>query len=133
MPLIVRTYIKTALVYLVVSLLVAMIMGFVPQLAPLRPVYIHLLIVGWITQLIMGVALWMFPKYSREQPRGSETLAWETYALLNMGLVLRAIGEPLLLVQPGYVASGMLALSSVLQLLAGWSFVYNTWDRVKGR
>lgn len=50
--------------------------------------------VGWVTQMIIGVAFWMFPKYTRERPRGSEALAWITYVLLNVGLLLRAIAEP---------------------------------------
>jgi len=28
----------------------------------LFPVYIHLLVFGWLTQLIFGVIYWMFPK-----------------------------------------------------------------------
>ncbi len=46
---------------------------------------------GWATQLIGGVALWMFPPLSREQPRGDERLGWFAYGALNGGLLLRAV------------------------------------------
>jgi hypothetical protein len=48
----------------------------------------------------MGIVFWMFPKWSRERPRGSEGLAVVTYALLNLGLLLRVIGEPARAVDP---------------------------------
>ena len=97
----------------------------------LWPTYVHLLVVGWLTQLIFGVAYWMFPRYSAERPRGSERLSWITFALLNLGLLLRAIAEPWhALAGRG---AGLLVGSAVLQVLAGWTFVWNTWPRIRER
>jgi hypothetical protein len=31
------------------------------SIAGMFPVYLHLLNFGWLTQLLFGVALWMFP------------------------------------------------------------------------
>jgi len=136
MPLIVRWYLKTSLVYLVAALLVGVassLQGISPIPAGLGPVYIHLLVVGFITQLIFGVALWMFPKYSNTNPRGKEPLAWASYALLNAGLILRAVGEPLAAFQPGSWTGWLLVASALGQWLAGISFAANTWGRVKGK
>jgi hypothetical protein len=36
--------------------------------ALLWPTYLHLLVLGWLTQLIFGVAFWMFPRYSARNP-----------------------------------------------------------------
>lgn len=58
------------------------------------PVFFHFFMVGWVAQLIFGVVFWMFPKYSREKPRGSERIGWAVFWLLNLGLVLRLVGEP---------------------------------------
>jgi hypothetical protein len=139
MPPLTRWFIRTALAYLVAALLVGLglALGAVVTLPPvfgtLQPVYFHLLMVGWVTQLIFGVVVWMFPKYSSEQPRGNERLGWATYVLLNAGLLLRAVGEPLSAAQLAGGAGWLLAASAVLQLLAGWAFVANTWARVKER
>jgi hypothetical protein len=97
----------------------------------LFPVYIHLLVFGWLTQLIFGVIFWMFPKASVEKPRGSETLGWWTYALLNIGLLLRAIAEPVQSTQANLISGWTLVLSALLQFLAGLLFVVNSWGRVK--
>jgi hypothetical protein len=101
--------------------------------AYLRPVHLHFFTVGWATQLIFGVAYWMFPKYSREKPRGSEGLAWATFGLLNSGLVLRVLGEPMNALRPGAGWAWLVAASALTQWLAGMAFVVNTWSRVKER
>jgi hypothetical protein len=89
--------------------------------------------VGWVAQLIFGVVYWMFPRYSREKPRGSEGQAIATFILLNIGLVCRAVGEPIHALWPGVLWGWLVALSAVLQWLAGMVFVVNTWARVKER
>lgn len=132
-----RWYIKSALVFFVAALLVRLVQA-VNSLLPfstaagsLGPVYFHFFLVGWVTQLIFGVVYWMFPKYSTTKPRGSELLAWITFWLLNIGLVLRAVGEPLQTLNPSELSGWMLAASAVLQWLAGMGFIANTWPRVK--
>lgn len=99
----------------------------------LRFAYAHLLTMGWITQLIIGVGYWMFPKYSRAHPRGSDTLGWACFVLLNAGLILRAISEPRVAANAKPDFGWVLALSAALQGIAGWLFVINTWPRIKGR
>ena len=137
MPVIVRWYLKTALVMFLLALLVGVVQnlsGIFPYLfSGLGPVYFHLLMVGWVTQFILGVALWMLPKYSMEKPRGNETLSWAVYILLNVGLLVRALSEPLNYRFPGTTWGWLLVFSAVLQWLAGLLFVVNAWRRVKGK
>ncbi len=139
MPRLTRYFIKAGLIYFVIGLFVGVllvagpIIRLPPQLTALFPVYLHLLVVGWITQLIVGVAYWMFPKYSKEQPRGDAHLSWAIFVLLNTGLVLRFIVEPVVSAQPGDRLGWLLLISALCQLLAGWGFVFNIWARVKER
>jgi cbb3-type cytochrome oxidase subunit 1 len=139
MPTLTRWFVKASLVYFIAALLSGVILalravldlpGF---LNGLGPVYFHLFMVGWVSQLIFGVVYWMFPKYTSENPRRSESLAWATWGLINMGLVLRTFGEPLMAAQPQAGYGWILAVSAVLQWLAGLAFVANTWGRVKER
>src|SRR5262245_10299696 len=92
------------------------------------PTALHLLVVGWLTQMVFGVAFWLFPRYRADRPRGSEPLGWVVFGSLNLGLLLRVLAEP------GFVTVGIGALlvgSGVLQLAAGLGFAINTWPRVK--
>lgn len=117
---------------LIVGLLLAMQSIFnLASVGGLFPIYIHLLVFGWLTQLVFGVVYWMFPKYSASMPRGSEALGWWTYALLNIGLLLRAIAEPVQAVQPDPIAGWTLVVSAGLQFLSGLTFVLNSWKRVR--
>ena len=125
MPPLTRWYIKLSLVYLVAALAASVWQAAGGPLW-LTPIYIHLFVVGWITGMIFGVAYWMFPKYSKEQPRGMNGLAVATFTLLHAGLLLRIVAEPL-------EAGGLLILSAVSQWLAGVGFIANTWPRVKER
>jgi len=130
MPLLTRTFIKTAVVYFMVALLLGVFMV-ARSKTGLFPVYIHLFVFGWLTQLIFGVIYWMFPKYSKANPRGYEVLGWVAYSTLNMGLILRAIVEPLHAVQASDASGILMVVSAILQWLSGLAFVVNTWPRIK--
>jgi len=139
MPRLTRYFIKTALVYLAVAVAIGLLLAarstveLPPELLALTPVYFHLFMVGWVMQLIFGMLFWMLPKYSRERPRGPERLAWAAYVLINTGLILRVIGEPLVAVRSDLGAGWLLVLSALLQLIGGWAFIAAVWPRVKAR
>jgi hypothetical protein len=138
-PPLTRWFIKSALLYFVASLLVGVVLAVPgaaerwPVVAALTPAYFHLFMVGWIAQMIFGVAYWMFPRYSREAPRGSEPLALATYVLLNAGLLARVVAEPMAAVAAGPAWGVVLVAGGVLQWLAALAFAANTWARVKER
>jgi cbb3-type cytochrome oxidase subunit 1 len=139
MPVLTRWYIKSSLLFFGVGMLLGVILAIrIPlrlsdSIGAFSPVYFHMFMVGWVTQLIFGVVFWMFPKYSREKPRGSESLGWSAFWLLNIGLVLRVIAEPAQALNPAPTWGWLLAVSAVLQWLAGMVFVINTWGRIKER
>jgi Trk-type K+ transport system membrane component len=139
MPLLTRWYIKSALAYLVAALLLAIVLALPNELNPpsfiqfMNPAYFHLFLVGWVTQMIFGVIYWMFPIITRTRPRGNEQLGWVSFTLLNVGLLLRVVGEPLTSTHPETWYGWLLAISALLQWLAAVIFVVLAWPRVKDR
>jgi hypothetical protein len=137
MPSLARWYIKTALLYLAASLLVGVWIAAGRLLEAggpaqvLWPGYLHLLTVGWLTQLIFGVAYWLFPRHSKERPYGDTRLPALAYGGLNLGLLLRLVAEPAVVWQPSPAWSGALAASALVQWLAGMTFAVYLWKRVK--
>jgi len=137
LPVLTRLWIKTALIYFLLALLLGIVLagqnaGLIHlPVQGLFPSYIHFLVVGWISQLIIGVVFWMFPKYTQEKPRRSDTLGWVTYVTLNLGLVLRLAGEPLHATAQSVTGGWLMVGSAVLMFTAGTAFVVNTWGRVK--
>ena len=143
-PLLTRCFLKTAMVYFVASscfggyLLVAV--GLRHAASPVwQPVYWHMLLVGWLMQLIFGVAFWMFPppagkpRPTHPPPQRFPALAWFTYAALNGGLLLRVVVEPWHGIRPHSGLGWLLVVSAVLQVAAGWTFVITIWSRIRGR
>jgi cbb3-type cytochrome oxidase subunit 1 len=139
MPKLTRWFLKSSLISFILALFIALLqaarslLALPPGISALSPIYFHLFMLGWVAQLIFGVVYWMFPKLSKENPRGSERAGWLTFWFLNFGLAARVIAEPLVVSNPHPFWRWVLALSAVLQWLAGMLFAANTWGRVKGR
>lgn len=130
MPELSRWFIRTALAYLLVSLLVGVAQPSLADGLIVWPTYVHLLVLGWLTQLIFGVAYWMFPRYPGMNSAWRDRTGWAAYGSLNLGLILRAFAES----GPNSASrSGWLLFSALLQLAAGWAFVVLAWPRVRGR
>jgi len=139
MPTLTRWYIKSALIYFVAALLLGLVLALptsvnLPDIfRSMTPTYFHLFLVGWVTQMIFGVIYWMFPIITRAQPRGNERLAWASYVFLNVGLLLRVVGEPLNWAYPESFIGWVLPISALLQWFAAVFFVILSWPRVKDR
>lgn len=148
MPLTSRVLIKASILYLGIGavlgalLLVNRWLPLNPKIVLLKASHVQVLLAGWLTQLIMGVAWWLFPPLPRhsdaERPvrrgqiqRGSEALFWATVVCLNAGVLFRAIFDPLYnwtQVRAYQVLSG---LSGLLLLAAAVFFVANMWGRTR--
>ena len=105
MPVEARWFVKTSLVCLLASSMLGTLQfgwGALfgsPAPAWLRPLHLHLATVGWLINMVFGVALWMFPMPKgamREgRPRYSKGAAVLCFAAINGGLALRVAAEPL--------------------------------------
>ena len=140
MPAISRLLIRTGAAYLAVGMGCGVLAVLPPDLLPaaagrgLSMATVHLLTVGWITQLIFGVALWMFPRPGRPRSLPDRTLDRVAWALLNAGLLARLAVEPGWTVAPGGTAwRWTLLVSAVLQWGGVLYFAARLWPRVRSR
>ena len=125
---------RCALVYLVVGMgigswmLIEKARGIVPS--PAWPdLYAHLFLVGFLLLLVMGVAFWMFPRVRGQRPgRGG---GWVAFALLNAGLLLRVLAEPLLDAGGGTFWRWVLGLAAVLPTVGIAVFALTILPRVR--
>lgn len=150
MPTTSRLFVKASLIYFGVGAVIGsllLINRWVPLATPilaLRASHIQVLIAGWLTQLIMGVAWWLFPPLAlRRLPdaprsirrgqaqRGSEPLFWVAFGCLNAGILLEAIFAPLYTWTKVSVFSQLAGISDLLLLLAALTFVINMWNRIR--
>ncbi|NUM75208.1 hypothetical protein HUU40_12670 [candidate division KSB1 bacterium] len=139
MPQTVRWFIRTSAVYLVLTFLAGAIFLYHNWLIGPAPrvwviVHLHMGLVGWLVNIVIGVGLWMFPLNKDAFPDGGGRymlpLARTCYFGLNLGLAARLILEPLFSYTQNNFAGGLLALSGVPQFIAASIFLYIVWKRV---
>lgn len=133
MPLEARWYIKTALLYLALGLGLGLVRaaqaaGLLPgAAAALWLPQLHVITVGWLTQLIFGVAYWLFPRPTTEDWGAAAMGA--AYGMLNVGLTLRLICAPVEISSPFH--SWGVITAAVLQWGASLLLVGYFWRRVR--
>ena len=125
MPRVSAWFVRASLCHLVLGFTVGALLladkgvPFAPALWGLRSAHVEVLLMGWMVQFVMGVAVWIFPRFVvRRSPQRSAVTAWLAFALLNAGVVCAAIGG-------GWGAAGRLA-----EIGAAASFVAHLWGRV---
>lgn len=90
----------------------------------LLPLHIEFLMFGFISQLVMGIAFWILPRFSGGL-RGNESNYWVTIIFMNIGLWM--VGGESWFGQPGW----LLLVGRVFEGLAALLFTLNSWLRVK--
>lgn len=133
--------VKTSLIWMLAGFVIGGLM-LVDHMVPgnwrawLLPTHGHMLFVGWFVQFVIGIAFWLLPRKRRpELPLGyGEHKAFIALAMLNLGLLMRVVAEPLWRDRrEGIVIDSLLAGSSILQVLAIFIFVSQMWPRIYGR
>ena len=133
--------VKAALVWLVAGVIFGGLM-LVDRSIPgnwrlwMMPTHGHMLFVGWLVQFALGIAYWLLPrKRSPELPIGyREIPALVAVGMLNVGLALRVLGEPI--ERTGHASDFslmVLAGSAIFQVAAVVLFVMQLWPRIYGK
>ena len=91
----------------------------------------HLLLVGFMLMLVMGVATWMFPRPARDDPGYRPGVAEAVYWVMTLSTALRAIAEMLVAVAGVLGVRWLIALAGLGQLVGAALFAVNMWRRVR--
>jgi heme/copper-type cytochrome/quinol oxidase subunit 1 len=133
----VRRYLKTAIVFLGVGLAIGGWMIVRRELWSEFPApyvvsaHTHALFVGFVMMMILGVALWLFPRPDREDARYSPRLAELAYWLLTGGTATRVAGE-LLRSHVGALWLRIVVVAAGFAQITGLAvFFYTMWTRIR--
>lgn len=137
MPPLIRRYIKTSFAFLLAGLLLGAyiivgeyLLGTYPSRL-LITAHVHLLLVGFMLMVVMGVATWMFPRPAREDVRYRPELAEAVYWLMTVATGARAAAEILGSVSPSPALRIIIAVAGLGQVVGSLLFVVNMWTRVR--
>lgn len=141
MPVESRRFVKAGLLWLLIGFLIGAALLAAKALGAATPpslgiVHVHALFVGWLVNMVFGFALWMLPlnrvRYPQTQGRYSRGAVNWCFILLNAGLALRLIAEPVFDDRGrSLLLSAALLLSAVAQVAAVALFVVTVWTRVR--
>jgi len=91
----------------------------------------HLLLVGFMLMMVMGVATWMFPRPARGDPRYRPELAEAVYWVMTASTAIRAGAEISVGLAGALGLRWLIALGGLGQLAGTALFVLNMWRRVR--
>ncbi|HEU4786084.1 MAG TPA: hypothetical protein VFS57_01700 [Gemmatimonadaceae bacterium] len=134
----VRRYIKTAIGFLVAGLGIG---GWMILRRELWGVYAtayetsahtHAIFVGFVMMMILGVALWLFPRPEKTDTRYRPALAEASYWLLTVGTAARVVGELLRVSSSALWLRLLVVASGLLQIAGILVFFFTMWSRIRG-
>lgn len=139
MPFVPRLFVKAGILYLALTFLLGAVLLSLEAAGHPPPFIVgiehgHMGFVGWLVNTVIGVALWLLPlnrsAFPQTQGRYPEAPARASFAMLNVGLPLRLIVEPIHAAAPTPVTRALLLFSALLQLAAVVIVAWIAWQRV---
>lgn len=133
----VRRYIKTSFVFLLAGLALGsyiIVAQFVLDRTPSRlltTAHAHLLLVGFMLMMVMGVATWMFPRPARDDARYRPELAEAAYWIVTAATAVRAAAEIAVGLAGVLGLRWLIAAGGLGQLAGAALFALNMWWRVR--
>jgi heme/copper-type cytochrome/quinol oxidase subunit 1 len=88
------------------------------------PAHIECMIIGFIMNLVLGTAYWIFPRYFKKPNRGHPVPAWSGFVLVNLGVLIVVFAH--------YLPSAEILLGAgrMTEVIGIVLFVSSLWFRV---
>jgi heme/copper-type cytochrome/quinol oxidase subunit 1 len=133
----VRRFLKTGIAFLAIGLVVGGWMMVRRELGGVYPspylvsAHTHAILVGFVMSMILGVALWLFPRPEKEDPRYQPRIAELSYWLVTIGTAVRVAGELLRQLNGAPWVRWAVVLSGLAQILGLGAFFWTMWSRIR--
>lgn len=133
----VRRYIKTAITFLVIGLAIGGWMLVRRELYDWYPsphevsAHVHAIGVGFVMEMILGVALWLFPRPAKDDARYDPRIAEAAYWVITLATAARVVGE---LARPLTAAPAVrwgIVLAGLGQAIGLLLFFRTMWSRIR--
>ncbi len=134
-----RRFLKTAIGFLIVGIGLGVYMLARRELAGewatpwWTSAHTHAILVGFVMMMILGVALWMFPRPAKHDTHFDPRLAEAAYWCLSVGTAARVLGE---VIRPYTAAPALrwtIVLGGTAQAAGLVLFFWTMWTRIRGR
>jgi hypothetical protein len=134
----VRYFIKTSIVFLILGILTGMYMMILKNHFNTWPdqelisAHTHVILFGTVMMMIMGVALWFFPRPEKEDKLYNPVRILITYYLMTISTSVRFICQVIASqITPGTLLLYLITISSAFQILGMIIFFISMWGRIR--
>ena len=121
----VRAFVKASLSWLALGVTLGVAMAAHPAWTVYRPAHVHMVLLGFVTMMIYGVAYHVIPRFAGAALHSRRAAAWHWWAS-NAGLALMVIGF-VVRARGAAVGTPVLAFGGSLSALGAYTFAYVLW------
>jgi len=133
----VRYFIKTSIVFLVIGILSGLYMMIAQKFFGMFPhpemvsAHSHIILLGSIMMMIMGVALWFFPRPEKDDKLYKPDLILFIYYLFASATLIRFITQFIFSFYSTDFLKWLIVLASILQVAGFILFFISIWGRIR--
>ena len=126
----VKAFVKASITWLALGVTLGVGMAVFPQWIIYRPAHMHMLLLGFVTMMIFGVAYHVIPRFTGF-PLHSRRAPGVQWFVSNAGLTLMVTA---FIVRPTVAELGslILAVGGSLAAIGAYTFVYVIWRTIDG-
>ncbi len=121
----VKAFLKASLAWLVLGVTLGVAMAAHGPWTVYRAAHMHMVLLGFVTMMIYGVAYHVIPRFAGSQLHGRQGAGWHWY-LSNIGLTLMVAGF-VMRVNGMRWATPVLATGGTLSAAGAYTFAYLLW------
>lgn len=134
----VRYFIKTSIIFLLIGLLSGLYMLFAKSYLNIWPhpelisAHTHIILSGSVMMMIMGVALWFFPRPEKDDPLYKPELILFSYYLMAISTAVRFVSQVLSsIIFPNEILRFFFVTSALGQIAGLIIFFISMWGRIR--
>ncbi len=120
-------FIRCALIYFLLAILLGLHMAVTGLTYPVMPIHVHFNLLGWMSMMVFGVGYHILPRFSGK-PLWSDRLSYLQLWTANIGLLGMAAGWYL---KSGGAGTPVLVIFSVIEALSILFFAINMLKTIK--
>jgi heme/copper-type cytochrome/quinol oxidase subunit 1 len=133
----VRYFIKTSIAFLLVGLCTGLYMSLGKSVLTLNYGYelvsahTHIILVGSVMMMIMGVALWFFPRPASGDKQYNPDMIRTVYWMMTIATLLRFVFQCIAAFSDLRSVQMLITFTSFIQIVAMGLFFYSIWGRIR--
>lgn len=126
----VKAFIKSSVTWLALGVTLGLAMAVHPVWVIYRPAHLHMVLLGFVTMMIFGVAYHVIPRFVGFPLHSRRAAGWHWW-MSNVGLLLIVAGF-VVRARSGAVVTALLSVGGILSAFGAYTFAYVLWRTLDG-